>query len=339
MRPASDREWVETVLSHRGADAVPYYFDFTPRAQKAAEAHYGSPLEEKLGFPIRMSGPSSIKAFYADPDEVGDTIKDEFGVVWSTSKLDRGSPITPCLPGPSLSGYKFPDPSAPYRFADLGAWCEANREHYRILWVADFWERATFMRGIEAMLTDLVLNPGFVEELLRGIADFALATMEILFDRFEFEGIALSDDYGVQDSMLMSPAHWRRFVKPLLGEIYSLTKDRGRTILHHSDGNIYPVIGDLIDLGCDILHPVQPEAMDVFKLKKEFGSRLSFFGALNTQSLLPHGSPQEIRDEVGKLKRELGRDGGYIASNGITIQADVPPENIFALIDEAMRPG
>ena len=184
---------------------------------------------------------------------------------------------------------------------------------------------------------DLVLHPMFVDELLRGIADRILGTMEILFDRYTFDGIAVSDDYGAQDAMLMSPSAWRRFVRPPLAEIYAFAKDHGRTVFHHSDGNIYPIIRDLIDIGCDILHPVQPEAMDIFALKREFGQDLTLWGGMRTQDLLAIGSPDEIRDAVRTLKQELGRGGGYVVGNGITVQADVPLENMVAMIDEVRR--
>lgn len=330
-----NKNWIETTISHREPEKVPYNFMFSPVALSIMEKHYGSPIEEILGFPIRMTGPKSIKPLYADPAQFGDTIKDEFGVVWSTNKIDRGVPIDPCLNEPVLSNYKFPDPSAAYRFANLTDWCNKNQEHYRIIWVGDLWERATFMRGTENILLDLSLSSKFVENLLRGITDYILETMGILFDRFEFDGIALSDDYGIQKSMLMSPAQWRKFIKPLLIEIYALTKKRGRTVFHHSCGNIYSIIGDLIDIGLDILHPVQPEAMDVFKLKREFGHGLTLCGGIRTQDLLPRGTPENIRSEIRKLKEELGRGGGYILEPGITIQADVPLDNLVAMINAA----
>ena len=102
---------------------------------------------------------------------------------------------------PDLSGYRFPDPAAAYRFADLADWAAANADHYTILWVGDFWERATFMRGMEAILLDLALHRRFVEELLRGLTDHILRTMDICFSRFAFDGVAMSDDYGTQRSM------------------------------------------------------------------------------------------------------------------------------------------
>ena len=133
----------------------------------------------------------------------------------------------------------------------------------------------------------------------------------------------------------MSPAHWRRFVRPRLARIYALAKAHGRHVLHHSDGNIEPILGDLVDLGCDILHPVQPESMDVFRLKREYGRHLAFFGGVRTQDLLVSASPREVRAAVAALKREMSRGGGYVVRNGITIQGDVPLENLVALIEEA----
>ena len=93
----------------------------------------------------------------------------------------------------------------------------------------------------------------------------------------------------------------------------------------------------MIDIGCDILHPIQPESMDVFNLKREFGEHLTFCGGIRTQDLLITGTPEEICCEVKRLKQELGRGGGYIMSNGITIQSDVPLNNIVAMIDEARK--
>lgn len=149
----------------------------------------------------------------------------------------------------------------------------------------------------------------------------------------------MSDDYGAQHGMLMSPAHWRKLVKPHLAKIYALARQHRRAIFHHSCGNILPIVGDLVDLGLDILHPIQPEAMDIMLLKKHFGKQLAFCGGISTQGLLVSGSPGKVRGEVQRLKRTLGRGGGYILEPGITLQADVPRDNLIALIDAARQPG
>jgi uroporphyrinogen decarboxylase len=243
--------------------------------------------------------------------------------------------VGPCLSWSDLRGYRFPDPAREYRFEGLGEWCRKNRGHYTILWVGDLWERATFMRGMGELLLDVALHTRFVRRLLEGIAGYILETMRALFARFDFDGIAVSDDYGTQAGMIMAPDAWRRLVRPFLGKIYDQAHKHGRTVLHHSCGNLLPVIPDLIGIGLDILHPIQPEAMDVLALKREFGRDLTLCGGLGTQRLLPRGSPEEIRREVRRLKKELGRGGGYILEPGITLQADVPLPNMLAMIEEA----
>ena len=333
----NNKEWICDVLSHKENMKVPYNFYFSPVSLSAAEEYYGKGVEEKLNFPIRTNGTVSPKPLYADPDIFGDIVIDEFGVGWSTNKIDRGSPINPCLLEASLTGYTFPDPTRISRFEGLDIWCENNKENFTIIWVGDLWERAVFMRGMEELLLDLYLNTGFVRSLLRNLTDYILETMKILFERFEFDAVALSDDYGMQKSMMMSPDSWREFIKPCLSEIYSYAKKHGRKVFHHSCGYIYPIIGDLIDAGLDILHPVQPETMDIYLLKREFGNDLTFNGGINTQQLLPYGTETEIRSGVRRLKEEMGKGGGYVLEPGITILADVPIKNIVAMIDEAMK--
>jgi len=335
----TDREWIQRALDHVGGDPVPYHFSFTPPARRLAVQHYGTPLEDALSMPIRRAKLNSLTPLHADPEEVGASAKDEFGVIWSAGTLDRGVPVAPCLPEPDFSHYHFPDPAAPERFAGLDDWCAAHEGRYRIIWVGDLWERATFMRGMENLLLDVALRPAFVQSLLHRIAWIVLETVGILVDRCEFEAVALSDDYGAQNAMLISPSDWRTLIKPHLARIYASAKERGRTVLHHSCGNVEPIVGDMIDIGLDILHPIQPEAMDIRRLKKKYGAHLTFCGGVPTQRLLASAPPQEVRREVGRLKKEMGRGGGYILEPGITLQADVPLENLVALIDEARFRG
>jgi uroporphyrinogen decarboxylase len=336
-RELTNKQWIRKTVAHSETGCVPYNFMFTPPALRVLEKYYQTQdLERMLGFPIRMIAPVSIKPLYADPAIYGKTIKDEFGVVWSTSEVDRGSPIGPCLLNPELSKYKFPEVGEKSRFEGLEGWCGSNRKNYTIIWIGDLWERATFMRGMENLLMDVALNPSFVSILLRGITEYILETMNILFDICEFDGIALSDDYGSQDRLTICPEDWREMVKPCLIEIYTLAKNNGRTVFHHSCGHITPIIPDLIEIGLDILHPIQPETMDIFELKREYGNDLTFCGGLGTQWLLPYGSPVEICDEINRLHEEMGRGGGYILEPGISLQADIPLENMVAMIEASI---
>jgi uroporphyrinogen decarboxylase len=302
------------------------------------ERYFGTDdVEELLDFPLRSTALATIKPLYADPAVYGETIRDEFGVLWTTSPIDRGAPIGPCLREPDLSGYRFPDPTLAYRYEGLEEWCEKNSGHFTMIWVGDLWERATFMRGMEDLLLDVSLHPRFVEELLAGIADFIVRTMEELFRRFPFDCIAVSDDYGTQKGLLLSPFEWRRLVKPCLARIYALAKAKGRWVFHHSCGNNTEIVGDLIDIGLDILHPIQPEAMDIRLLKKRFGQALALCGGIPTQCVLPDGSQEEVRSEVRRVMEDMGRGGGFIIEPGITLQADIPLANCLAMMEEVME--
>lgn len=333
----TNKQWITRVLAGDHGLPVPYNLMLSPLPRRLLTQHYRTDgVEGHLDLPIRMTGPATIKPLYASPDEFGPTAADEFGVVWTTSRIDRGAPVGPCLTGPDLSGYRFPDPAAEYRFEHLDDWCRQNAPHYTIVWIGDLWERATFMCGMEKLLLYSALEPDFVHELLDRIADYVQGTMEILFDRYRFDGVALSDDYGTQKSLLISPAAWRRFVKPHLAAIFARARAAGRTVMLHSCGNVRAVVADLVEIGLDVLHPIQPEAMDVFELKRTFGERLSFCGGLGTQDLLPGATPQQVGRQVRRLKQTMGRGGRYVLEPGITVQADVPLRNILALID-AMR--
>jgi uroporphyrinogen decarboxylase len=334
----NNKEWIKSTVMHNETKRVPYNFFFTPQSQRLLEEHYKTDdLFNTLDLPIRFAMPNTIKPIYAQPEDHGTTLRDEFGVLWSVNPIDRGAPIGPSLLEPDLKRYKFPDPGDEYRFEGLGEWCSDNAGHYTVMIVGDLWERATFMRGMENLLMDISLNPRFVENLLIGLTDYILETMRILCERFSFDAIGLSDDYGSQHGLLISPEAWLRFIKPCLARIFAYAKKNGYGIFLHSCGNIRSIIEELIDVGLDILHPIQPEAMDIMELKTEYGKDLTFCGGISTQRLLPSGTPGEIHDVVRRTKEIMGRRSGYICDAGINILADVPLENIIAFIEEAMQ--
>ncbi len=336
----SDKDWIYSTVSHKDTGRIPYHFDFTPPATKKMAEYYGSDdIENILRLPIRWGGPETTKPLYADTETYGEQAIDEFGVTWSVSDMDRGAPIKPGITKPDLSGYTFPDPDQAYRFKDIDTWCEENKKHFRILWIGELWERATFIRSMEELLLDLAVNKKFVFKLLEGITDYLLKTMKILLERYDFEAFSLSDDYGTQKALQMSPRDWRKFIKPFLRQIFELARKNGKIMMVHTCGNVFEVIGDMVDVGLDILHPIQPETMDIYQLKAEFGKDLTFQGGLGTQNFLPYATPDQVKEEVKILKDKMGKGGGYILESGITIQGDIPLENLLAMIEEAKKIG
>jgi uroporphyrinogen decarboxylase len=332
---SNNQRWIKEALAHRATEKVPFHFDFTPPARKKLELHFGSDnVEQFISSPIRWVGTNTKKPLYADPGVYGSRLKDEFGVTWVLSEYDRGVPI-PCLHDADLSDYTFPDAAAPYRFSGLASWNEEKGKYYRTNWIGDLWERACFMRGLENILADISIHKKFVHELMRGITDYILVTMEIMAKDENFECFGLSDDYGMQRSLIMSPETWRKMIKPYVREIFDFAKKCNRDMLLHSCGNLQEIIRDLVDMGLDILHPIQPEAMDIYSLKSDYGRDITFQGGMRTQDLLPHGKTDEVKEEVKRLKENMGKDGGYILEPGITVQGDVPLKNLIAMIEEA----
>jgi hypothetical protein len=158
----SNKEWIKATLAHQETGAVPYNYSFAPPIARGLREHYGvESIPDRLNLPMRMTGPISPKPMYADPAQYGPTVSDEFGVVWSTTEIDRGAPHAYPLTAPDLSGYTFPDPADPTRFAGMAEWCASNRQHYTGMRVGEVWERATFLRGMEDLLYDLAEEPEF----------------------------------------------------------------------------------------------------------------------------------------------------------------------------------
>lgn len=196
-------------------------------------------------------------------------------------------------------------------------------------------EKANFCRGIENFLADLGGNKEFAKKLLDTIIRKNLVMLENLISYDEIDGILLGSDWGSQQSLLMSPSTWRELIAPGEFEEYKLLKSANKDVWIHSCGNIELILPDLIDMGVDVLNPLQPEAMDIYKIKQKYGDKLCFWGGISTQKTLPYGTVDEVRQEVREITSFMSQGGGFIISPAQEIQSDVPFENILALIEEA----
>ncbi len=192
-----------------------------------------------------------------------------------------------------------------------------------------------FMCGFANWLVQLKVNPEFCEALLdRGLAiQFAMAeeTLRAVGDAVDI--LYLADDYGMQTGPLISPELFRHIFKPRMARLIQFLRERSRAhIAFHSCGSVYALIPDFIDVGVEILNPVQVSAadMDTARLRREFGHRLVFWGGVESQHTLPHGTPADVRAEVTRRIQDLGP--GYIPFCVHNVQAEVPPGNILAMI-------
>lgn len=234
----------------------------------------------------------------------------------------------------AIRTYRFPDPNAP----GLTNWAEAAVKKYGRDYVVCSYQVTLMLERMEAMcgyqncLTTLA-DPDLEEEveiLLDGIADYQ-AEMAKRYIRLGVGCGRTGDDYGSQIGMMISPGMWRRLFKPRLKKIVEVYKDAGLPVIHHSCGNVLPIIPDLIEIGIDVLNNVQPEAMDRKEVAK-FKGRITFYGGISTQQILPHGTEEEIYEEVKATLDDFGHDTGVILSPGISVVSDVPIKNVNALM-------
>jgi uroporphyrinogen decarboxylase len=180
---------------------------------------------------------------------------------------------------------------------------------------------------------DLLLNPSFVEELLDRITDIQVAVAR-RFIVLGVDGGYFGDDYGAQKGLLFSPQIWRSMFKPRLARMFAVFRDADLPVILHSDGQISEIIPDLVEIGLTTLNPAQPEVLDHAWLKRTFGDRLTFYGGVSTQTVLPHGAPQEVKYAVQSCASTLAADGtGLLIAPSHSMMTDIPMENVDALLE------
>ncbi|MCO6453262.1 MAG: hypothetical protein J5I90_20945 [Caldilineales bacterium] len=247
-----------------------------------------------------------------------------------------------------LDYYPWPDLAHPSRFVGLRERAKAIQDAgYAVVMMSGVspFEQSYMLRGVEQWMLDLAADPDFAMALMRKITDLQKASVIALLDEAgDFvDVLIMGDDLGSQTSTLISPKMYRHLVKPFHIELILEIKKRTKAkIFYHSDGNIISLLPDLIEIGIDLLNPVQVNAGDMgdtARLKREFGDQLSFCGAIDTGWVLPSGTPDDVRAEVRRRIKDLAPGGGYILASVHCIQPDVPLENVIAMLDEAKVAG
>ena len=278
-----------------------------------------------------------------------DTLIDEWGTTWSKT----GTHPYINTDGPfygrdadiaDLEAHDWPDPDNHGYYAGLAERAEALRKgtDYAIILSlpTGIIHQCQFMRGWDKWLMDLQRNPEYACRMMDIITDHFFCiiknALKVVGDNVDI--VFAGDDMGTQQSTLFSPEVYRRLIKPrhkLLFDVIKAKPDLKMAL--HSCGSISSLLEDLIEMGVDAINPVQINAanMEPERLKEEFGDRLTFWGGIDTQKVLPFGSPGEVRREVRRIIDILGRNGGYVLNSVHNIQSDVPPENVVAMFDEA----
>ena len=195
-------------------------------------------------------------------------------------------------------------------------------------------ETAWALRGLERMMLDLAVDPDLAETILDIPFHYHLAAAKTLVG-LGVDMIWTGDDVGAQSAMMISPAMWRRFLKPRMAEFFAELKriNPAVKVAYHSDGAIGPIIPELIEIGVDVLNPIQPACIDPARLKRDYGEKLCFWGSIDEQHTLPFGTPADVRNEVKSRLETLGKGGGLIIGPTHHVQLDTPMENFRAMIE------
>lgn len=248
-----------------------------------------------------------------------------------------------------IARWSFPDPSEPSRFRGLRE--KARQLHtttdYALMagQAASLYYFSTELRGYEDFIADLADNTALVELLLDRVLEWMMEFTSRYLDEIGdyVEVWWMGDDWGMQTGPIMSPAVFRTVFKPRYRRLTDLVKSKTKAkVCLHTCGATYWILQDLIDAGIDVVHPLQPTAKgneDPVRLKRDYGDRLSFYSNIANTTILPHGKPEEVAQEVRRKIAALAPGGGYVFSGGHNLQADVPPANIVALFDTAYEVG
>ena len=350
-------------LAHEQPDRCPLQISFTPEfaarlrafARLPGDTHHNPhgggntyDLERALGEDLLLTSVGWANSYYAaDTYAPGqDAYTDEWGVSWKSSayetRFGRGvyTEIVrhPLAEDSAIAGYRPPDPTRPGLYAEAEWMLRTFKDEYWIVGVTvtTIFETAWALRGYERILMDFLSDPDTADALLDIPYRYHLAAAERLV-RMGVDMIWMGDDVGTQHAMLMSPETWRRFLKPRMSSFIGTLKrvNPSLKVAYHSDGCILPIVPELIEIGVDVLNPVQPRSMDPARLKKDYGRQLCFWGSIDEQGTLPFGTPHDVEAEVRQRLRTIGEGGGLIIGPTHHVQLDTPVENVRAIVEAA----
>lgn len=338
----TSKERVYAALRFQQPDRVPRFVWLGPGTVQKLTAGTGlTPLE--LGFQF---GQDILQTWLSINGEMereipeGGRFVDEWGITWKREGLYNMVVQHP-LQGKEIDAirdYRLPDPYSAPRYQHLKFLAREYGDHYFI--GADvsgvLFEPAYHLRNMEDLMVDMATESAAVDILLDKLADFCIA-VAIEAIKTGADWIWLGDDLGSQNGMLMAPQMWRRYFKPRMKRIIAAIKAFKEDVFvaYHSCGSIYPVIADLIEVGINVLNPIQESAADMNqeRIKREFGSRISLMCGLDTQQFLLYATPREVRDKTREIVAKLNDHGGFIFAASHTIQPDTPVANIYALFE------
>lgn len=339
---------VHAALERTALDRIPVWMWYHPETSLRLAQDLRIPsgrLADALGDDVRQAWVGNNFAMEGIVhDREGEGHQDVWGIEWERqgafNQIKR-SPLG-AVDGTAALAYAYPYSHTEQLLSSMDPVVATGRDMFVGCDISPCLLEMLFrVRGMEQTLLDIAAAPDLSRAMLRAAADFSIHLARESCRRFSLDWLWTGDDVGGQHSMIISPQRWREMVKPLLQEIVQVGRDHGLWVAYHSCGAIRPIIPDLIEIGVDVLNPVQSACpgMNPAELAGEFGSHLAFMGGVDTQQLLPFGSRQEVYDETRQLIDTMTSGGGaYILAASHAVPPETPLHNIYALYEAAGIP-
>ncbi|MFB3881102.1 MAG: uroporphyrinogen decarboxylase family protein [Armatimonadota bacterium] len=328
----SPRDRLLAALAGNETDHLPTQITFTPLAAEQAASWLGVPVND-----LHAALGNHILDVMVDPRErtEGTTSFDLWGVGWD-STINDGFKIDvhPLAELDTLSGYRLPDPDDARFYRDIQRAIAENGGRCAVFADLGFtlWERYYLLRGFEQAMEDLASDPLLVEDVLDQILEVMIGISQHVV-RLGIDVGYTGDDFGSQRGLLFSPALWRRLFRPRYEKLWGVFRSAGVPVCHHSCGDVRTIIGDMAETGLDLLCPVQTHAMPPDDLADKWGRSLAFWGGICTQSVLPFGSPADVRRHIEHCRQTLGRYGRYVIGPSHDLTSDVPRDNLLTMLE------
>ncbi len=351
----TDLESFRATLEHRPPGRVLYHFDFTEDLRRRVVEHIGTDdVEGHFGLmrtrqvrPTRPADkpPLDFSSYWDDDDLPENATLNEMGVARVPSGFYHFwgyvSPLRNAAELREIEEYPIDD-CADWDTGHLADEVAAAHADGRIAvgWIGHMHEDAWQIRGYEQFLMDMIERPAWAHTLLERIAERNMHRAEAAA-RAGVDYLRCGDDVANQKAMMFSVPMWRDFMLARWSKVWARVAELSpeTAVWYHSDGNIEPIVAELLDAGVRILNPLQPECLDIADLHQRFGNRVVFDGCIGTQSTMPWGTPDDVRQRVREVIEAWGRQGGLIVSPTHVLEPEVPIANIEALVDACREWG
>ena len=334
MTNITHKDRMRKALRHEQVDRIPTQINYTDGMGLKMSEHFQVSKQDLPAF----LGNHMIRVDLDHTARLSEDMKVKFdwwGVGFDTKEEGYFAAVSPLKENPDLDKYPWPNPNNAMLFEKAKSVIQQKGDEYFIAPNFGFvlFERAWTMRGFEQFFLDMSADPAYAEELFDRITEIQLQLIH-QYIALGVDGGYFGDDYGAQKNMLFSPRMWRKYIKPRLAKLFTPFVERHMPILMHSDGQIQPILPDLVEIGLTTLNPVQPEVLDHNWLYENFKGKLAFYGGISTQTVLPYGTPEEVKKAVADCSNTLAPEGtGLLLAPSHRMMTDIPMHNIAAMLE------